>query len=99
MELHQLQALRLQIEDILHCTLRGYAIRVVVAYPDSPNPLCFFEIDGPVFAQGSFWANNEFCIEAMHTGTVQELMNVRGEFQSCSQVLGYVRDLCGHINL
>lgn len=94
MELHDLEALCPQVEGVLRRSLPGSSIRVSLEHADSPNPLCFFEVDGPIFAQGSFWANNEFRIEAMDTARGEELMNMSGEYEVMAEVLKHVRDLC-----
>jgi hypothetical protein len=68
LELEQLQYLASEVEKRLGATLPGSGWSVHIGHPESPNPLCFFKIDQrPIFAHGSFWANNEYEILAMDT--------------------------------
>jgi hypothetical protein len=98
MEFCELKSLSLKVEDVLKEFFSGYKIKVSVDHAESPNPLCFFEIDGAIFAQGSFWLNNEYHIEAMNTVSAQEIMNEHGEIKTVGQALQYVQGLCERAN-
>lgn len=52
-----------------------------VNFPDSPNPLCYIEIDVEVFLQGSFWSNNEFRIDAIDNRTGDVLVEMNGKYR------------------
>jgi len=98
MELHELMNLRLKIEGVLTGMSGGSDVRVSIEYPDSPNSLCFFEVDCAIFAQGSFWSSYEFCVEALCTVSGKEIMNEHGEFKTEEEALPYVRELCNRAN-
>jgi hypothetical protein len=94
MELPELNNLKTQIAAALHKSFPGHAQRVSVDYPDSPNPLCFFEVDGQCFAQGSFWANNEYRVEAMNTQEGTEIINETGMVTSITEALAIIHRFC-----
>jgi hypothetical protein len=94
MELPELNILRERIEAALSVALPDHARRISIEHGDSPNPLCFFEVDGTCFAQGSFWANDEYCIEAMNTLSATEIMNEVGTASSQAEALAVVMRFC-----
>jgi len=65
MELEDLQFLVEDFRKLLKMTFQNCDLKIDVDFPTSPNPLCFFELDCSLFIQGSFWANNEFKLEAI----------------------------------
>ncbi|MCC6744823.1 MAG: hypothetical protein IT175_13275 [Acidobacteria bacterium] len=97
MDTKNLMALRNELEVILNSSLRAHKYRLSVDFPNSPNPLCFFEIEGPVFAQGSFWANDEFRIEAMNTLNGAEVYLNSGSYESVSDAISLVLELCARV--
>ena len=94
MELNELLNLRTEIEALLAKELSSYSRRVSVNYVDSPNPVCFFEVEGACFAQGSFWANNEYRIEAMKVFEPIEIINEAGLVTSIQEALSLVETFC-----
>jgi len=94
MELDDLTELREKIEEKLGGALPDHSRKAVVSHPESPNPVCFFEVDGNCFAQGSFWANNEFRIHAMNTIDPSEIMNESGSVNGIEEALGLVDRFC-----
>jgi hypothetical protein len=94
MELPELNALKAHLEAALREAFPGHAQRVSVDYPDSPNPLCFFEVDGRCFAQGSFWANNEYRVEAMNTQEATEIINESGMATSLAEAISVIHRFC-----
>lgn len=82
------------IAAALHRSLPDHSQRVSVEYRESPNPLCFFEIDGLCFAQGSFWSNNEYRIEAIKTAEASEFMNESGSVATAAEAILVVERFC-----
>jgi hypothetical protein len=94
MELPDLDKLKKHIVTALGQALPDHSLRVSVDHPDSPNPLCFFQVDGTYFAQGSFWANNEYRIEAMNIQEATEIMNESGTVASAAEAIAIVQRFC-----
>lgn len=94
MTLSDLQTLVPQIENQLRKTFTSHSIRVSVDFLDSPNPVCFFEVEGRFFVQGSFWLNNEFRIEAMDTHKGEALVEQSGRYLSFSGAVYLIDSLC-----
>ena len=94
MELPELNALKAHIVAALDEYFPSHTHRVSIDYPDSPNPLCFFEVDGRYFAQGSFWANNEYRIEAMNTREGTEIINESGIVISIAEAITVIHRFC-----
>ncbi len=94
MELPDLDKLKEHLIATLAEALPDHSLRVTVDHRDSPNPLCFFEVDGTYFAQGSFWANNEYRIEAMNVQEAIEVINESGVLTSVAEAIAIVRRFC-----
>lgn len=94
MELPDLFALKEEVAAALQVAFPDHLQRVSVDHQDSPNPIFFFEVDGAYFAQGSFWANNEYRIEAMNTVEGLEVMCESGTVTAIQDAVSIVKRFC-----
>lgn len=94
MELPDLKYIQEFLENALQDAWPSHSRRVGISYPDSPNPVCFFELDGNCFAQGNFWANNEYRIEAMNNVDGTEIMNESGTLTTVSEAKAVIQRFC-----
>ena len=83
MEIDELRALKSFIEQ--RFSDWPETPRILLANDGSPNPSCFLEINGNLFAHMRFWANNEYSIEAVVGNSSEPLMMASGTVRSLAQ--------------
>jgi hypothetical protein len=68
--------------------------KVEIGYPNSPNPLCYFEIKGQFFVQGSFWSNNEYNLEAIDTENLSGITTDSGTVSNTAEAVKIIQRFC-----
>jgi hypothetical protein len=97
MELSDLQTIKARLETILAEKFPSSDRRVSIEFPDSPNPLCFFEVTGTAIVQGSFWSNNEYRMQTIAASGGTEMLTSEGMVITSAEAIGKVEKFCSAI--
>jgi hypothetical protein len=94
MNLAELNTIADFLNESLPKMLLDHSQKVEIGYPDSPNPLCYFEIKGQYFVQGSFWSNNEYNLEAIDTEHLTGITSDSGTVSSPAKAIKIIQRFC-----
>jgi hypothetical protein len=92
LELPELLEIASRINELMKMELSNYSGSAQISYPESPNPVCVIQLEGPYSVVFKFWANDEYAIEAFENCRNPELYSEQGVSGSAERAMGVFRD-------
>ncbi len=98
MNVNELAELKFEMDALISNLLGVRSARTKLCYPESPNPVLFFEIVVSCTIQGSFWANNEFRLDSLNSDET-ELIEKSGSAASRPEAMKEIREFLEKLDI